>query len=75
MFRSRFRLSTTGSDRQTLVIVGYLACSVAALVYGVHALGQRVRTPPDGLVFSSLHAEHPADGDTADSSQQGAEAQ
>ncbi len=60
---------------QALVFVGYLACPVAALVYGVRALGQRVRTPPDGLLVSSLRAERTADVDDAGSSQQGAEAQ
>jgi hypothetical protein len=60
---------------QALVFVGYLACPVAALVYGIRALGRRVRTPPDGLVVSSLRAEHPVDVDDAGASQQSVEAQ
>ena len=60
---------------QALIFVGYLACPVAALVYGIRVLGQRVRTPPDGLVVSSLRAERTADVDDAGSSQQSVEAQ
>lgn len=43
---------------QTLVIAGYLACPVAALVYGIRPSWRRARTLPDGLVASSLRAEH-----------------
>jgi hypothetical protein len=60
--------------RQSLMFLGYLACPVAALVYGVygaHPFGRRVRTLPDGLTVSSLHAEpvtdatHAADAESA----------
>ena len=48
--------------RQALIFLGYLACPVAALVYGVYGagarpFGRRVRRLPDGLTVSSLHAE------------------
>ena len=44
--------------RQTFTFLGYLACPVAALVYGVYGarpFGRRARTLPDGLTVSSLH--------------------
>lgn len=48
--------------RQALIFLGYLACPVAALVYGVYGagarpFGRRVRRLPDGLTVSSLRAE------------------
>jgi hypothetical protein len=46
--------------RQALTFLGYLACPVAALVYGVYGarpFGRRVRRLPDGLTVSSLRAE------------------
>jgi hypothetical protein len=65
--------------RQALIFLGYLACPVAALVYGVYGVygtgarpfGRRTRTLPDGLTVSSLHAEpvtdatHAADAESA----------
>jgi hypothetical protein len=50
--------------RQALVFVGYLGCPIAALVYGVRAPGRRVRTLPDGLTVSSLHARPTAEAAT-----------
>lgn len=49
----------TGPDplRQGLIVVGYLACPVAALVYGIRAPGRRVRELPEGLTVSSLRKE------------------
>lgn len=44
--------------RQMFTFLGYLACPVAALVYGVYGarpFGRRARTLPDGLTVSSLH--------------------
>ena len=44
--------------RQTLIFVGYLACPVATLAYGIYGarqFGRRGRTLPDGLTVSSLH--------------------
>ncbi|HEY1390902.1 MAG TPA: hypothetical protein VGF38_20370 [Ktedonobacterales bacterium] len=55
--------------RQALLFLGYLACPVAALVYGVYGarpFGRRVRTLPDGLTVSSLHAEPVADAARAE---------
>ncbi|HEU5349463.1 MAG TPA: hypothetical protein VFU63_12705, partial [Ktedonobacterales bacterium] len=43
--------------RQALTIAGYLACPVAALVYGIRPPGRRVRQAPEGLVVSSLRAK------------------
>ena len=54
--------------RQTLIFLGYLACPVAALAYGVYgarAFGRRARTLPDGLTVSSLHAEPVTDATPA----------
>ena len=60
--------------RQALTFLGYLACSVAALVYGVYGarpFGRSVRRLPDGLTVSSLHADpvtdatHAADAESA----------
>jgi hypothetical protein len=60
--------------RQTLVFLGYLACPVTALIYGIYGarpFGRRARRLPDGLTVSSLHAEpvtdttHTADAESA----------
>lgn len=54
--------------RQALTFLGYLACPVAALVYGVYgarAFGRRVRRLPDGLSVSSLRAEPVTDAASA----------
>jgi hypothetical protein len=55
--------------RRALLIAGYLVCPVAALIFAVRAPGKRVRIFPDGLVVSSLRAEHAAEApvDLADS--------
>ena len=59
----RFRLPAARPLAQALIFVGYLACPVAALVYGVYGarpFGRRARRLPDGLTVSSLHTV-PAD--------------
>ncbi len=58
------------SLRQALTFLGYLACPVVALMYGVYGArvpGRRVRTLPDGLTVSPLHAS-PAEDAPATSS-------
>jgi hypothetical protein len=57
--------------RQALTFLGYLACPVAALVYGVYGtgarpFGRRVRRLPDGLTVSSLRAEPVSDAPHAE---------
>ncbi len=57
--------------RQALVFLGYPACPVAALAYGVYGtgarpFGRRVRRLPDGLTVSSLRAEPVADATRAE---------
>lgn len=52
--------------RQALTFLGYLACPVVALIYGIYgsrAFRRRVRTLPDGLTVSSLRAS-PAEDTT-----------
>jgi hypothetical protein len=54
--------------RQALVFFGYLACPVAALMYGVYGsrpFGRRVRRLPDGLTASSLRAQPVTDATRA----------
>lgn len=48
-----------GSDplRQGLIFAGYLACPVAALVYGIRAPGRHARELPEGLTVTSLRKE------------------
>lgn len=55
--------------RQALTFLGYLACPVTALVYGVYGarpFGRRGRRLPDGLTVSSLHAEPVTDATSAE---------
>lgn len=55
-----FSCATPDTLRQALTFLGYLACPVAALAYGVYGarpFGRRVRRLPDGLTVSSLRAE------------------
>jgi hypothetical protein len=55
--------------RQALTFLGYLACPVAALAYGVYGsrpFGRRARKLPDGLTVSSLNAEPVADATRAE---------
>ncbi len=55
--------------RQALTFLGYLACPVAALVYGVYGsrpFGRRARKLPDGLTVSSLNAAPVADATHAE---------
>ena len=47
--------------KQALVIAGYLACPVAALVFGILPLTRRTRQPLEELVISSLYAAPSSD--------------
>jgi hypothetical protein len=46
---------------RALLIAGYLVCPMTAFIFGLRAPGTRIRKLPDGLVVSSLRAEHPAE--------------
>ena len=66
---SEFTCPSTDPLQHALIMLGYLACPVAALAYGVYggrALWRRERALPEGLVASSLHEESPAVTSVAD---------
>lgn len=59
--------------RQLLLALGYLACPVVGLVYGIRVTGRHARKPPQGLVISPLGAEPPLDAARTDSGPETAE--
>ena len=65
-FGPEFACPPADPVRQALAFAGYLACPIAALVYGAvpSALPslRRTRKPPDGLTVSSLRASDPSNG-------------